>query len=336
MNDIANPVVVEVTRGEMVESCHRGAAAVVNAHGRTVATFGDVERPIFPRSAIKPLQAVALAECGALDRFNLGSREIALACASHSGEPRHTDGVQDSLRKIGLDENALECGAHEPSHQATRELMIRRCEEASPLHNNCSGKHAGFLTVAVQYDEPVGGYIERSHPVQQRVLKLLKELTNEPLDDRPNGIDGCGIPVVGVSLWGVAAAFAKLASGNVESSQRQRAVSRIKEAMAEHPELVGGEDRFCTAVAKATAGRVLVKIGAEGVYAGMLIDGGLGFALKIDDGARRAAEATTGRLIRDWCQLDSETLEILKPRFVPLVENVAKDSIGEIRCSIQY
>ena len=336
MKDSINPILVEVIRGDMVESFHRGAAIVVNEQGETVAAFGDVNRPIYPRSAIKPLQAIVLAESGALERYKLGNEQIALACASHSGESRHVNGVRRWLEKIGLDETALECGVQHPSHHHTRIEMIREGIEANSLHNNCSGKHAGFITVAKHNDVPIKGYVKRSHPVQQSVLKVLQELTEEPLQARPFGTDGCGIPVVGISLHGIASAFRKLASGNFDSIARQNSAHRICSAMAEFPELVGGENRFCTAVPLATHGRVLIKVGAEGMYAGMTVDSNpLGFALKIDDGSRRAAEIAMGWLISKFCDLDTEITAELKPWLQPEVKTVANISAGVIRPSIQ-
>ena len=214
--------------------------------------------------------------------------------------------------------------------------LIREGIEANSLHNNCSGKHAGFITVAKHNDEPIKGYVKRSHPVQQSVLKVLQELTEEPLQARPFGTDGCGIPVVGISLHGIASAFGKLASGNFDSIARQSSAHRICSAMAEFPELVGGENRFCTAVPLATHGRVLIKVGAEGMYAGMTVESNpLGFALKIDDGSRRAAEVAMGWLISKFCDLGAEMADELKPWFQPEVKTVGNMSAGVILPSIQ-
>ena len=336
MTTAANPVLVEVTRGEMVESVHRGAAAVVNAECGPVAQFGDIRRPIYPRSAIKPLQALALVESGALERYQLDERHIALACASHSGQTMHVEMVRKWLAILGLDESNLECGAHEPAHIDTHKELIRQNISPSPAFNNCSGKHTGFLTVACHRNEPVEGYTQQAHPVQQTVIQILEELTDEPLNDRPSGLDGCGIPVTGISLYGIAQAFARMAASNFDSDSRRTATERIKSAMSSYPELVGGEYRFCTHIPKATQNHVLVKVGAEGVYAGMALgDEKLGFALKIDDGSRRAAEVAMGWLISSYCGLGNAQLHNLKPWFEPEISTVAKKHAGIIRPALQ-
>ena len=336
MNNPANPILVEVTRGDMVESSHRGAAVVVDQNDKEVAAYGNVDRPIFPRSAIKPLQAIVLAESGALQHYRLSSEHIALACASHSGQSMHVDGVRNWLDSIGLDETALECGAHAATHRDTRMTMIREQQEPNALFNNCSGKHAGFLTVAIHNNEPVSGYLERSHPVQQRVLKVLRDLTSEAVESSVAGIDGCGIPVVGMSLRGIARAFSRITTADFVSPIRRQAAINVRSAMMERPDLVGGDNRFCTAVPMAVNSRVLVKVGAEGVYAGMTTDDKpIGFALKIDDGSRRAAEVAAGWIVTKYCDLDLDALTKLRPWFQPVVKNIAKKPVGFIRPSLQ-
>ncbi len=333
MNDITNPILVEYVRGEMTESFHRGAAAVVHCNGDVVESFGDIERLIYPRSAIKPLQSFLLVESGALERFGLGSEHIALACASHSGQPQHVDTISKWFQTIAVKESSLECGPQQSSHRATRDDMIRRGITAGAIYNNCSGKHAGFITVARHCGNPIEGYIRRSHPVQRRALQTLEELTEEPITSRPSALDGCGIPVVGMSLRAIAGAFARLAGERFDSSARCNSARRIRNAMMRHPELVGGEKRFCTAVAEVTGAKVLVKVGAEGVYAGMTTgtEPVLGFALKIDDGSRRAAEVAMGGLICRNFSMTPQMLNSLQPWFVPQVLTVAKKSAGTIR-----
>ena len=329
---VANPILVEVTRGDMVESYHRGAAVVVAEDGNVIASYGNIDQKIYPRSAIKPLQALCLIESGAADRFQLNSQHIALACASHSGEAYHVSKIESWLNKIGLSGDALECGAQPPSHRDSREFLIRERTPFTAVYNNCSGKHAGFLTTAVYYGEPVAGYIKASHPAQQRVLATLEELTGESLTGFHPGVDGCGIPTPLLSLRGIALANIRLVTGKFNSDIRKRAATNIVEAMAKHPELVGGTGRFCTLVSQLTGGSVLVKVGAEGVYAGMSSrNPRVGFALKIDDGATRAAEVAMGGLIERFCKLKLEEVYSLRPRLQPIVHNVAKRGVGEIR-----
>ncbi len=322
----ANPILVESIRGEMVESFYRGAIAVVDAQGVLIDEVGDIRRPIYPRSAIKPLQATILVESGALDFYNLTDKELALACASHSGQLQHVSGVAKWLEQIGLNENALECGAHPPTHRESRNQLIRGNSSPRTLHNNCSGKHCGFLSVAKFRDYPTVGYINISHPVQQEVLSMLEELTEESLASPPPAVDGCGIPTPGISLFGIATAFSKLAAGKTPASLR------IIDAMRKNPFLVGGTNRFCTAVPEQTHGKVLVKVGAEGVYAGIMLEGRkLGFALKMDDGTRTAAEVAAGGIVIRHGNLDNDEITSLRERFNPIVRNVAGRDVGVLR-----
>ena len=315
----------------MVENFHRGAAVVVDRNGEIVAAYGNINRPIYPRSAIKPLQAMVFAQSGAMRRFNLSHQHLALACASHSGQDVHVDAVRSWLIQVGLNESALKCGAHEARHDATRRFMIQQGQEANALHNNCSGKHAGMITVAVYNDLPIEDYTARSHPVQQRVLKTLSELTNEPVENRPAGLDGCGIPVVGISLEGIALGFARIANGQFDSNSRRDAADKIRTAMKQFPLLVGGDDRFCTLIPGLTSRKVLVKAGAQGVYAGMTVNSNrLGFALKIDDGSGLAAEVAMGWLITKYANLSDEEILSLKPWFEPSLRTIAKKPAGVI------
>lgn len=316
----------------MVESFHRGAAAVTDPSGSLIASFGDVSRPIYPRSAIKPLQAIVLAESGALEHYQLGEEEVALACASHSGESGHIEGVRKWLAKLDLDENVLECGAHYPTHRGTRIKMTREGVRATAIHNNCSGKHTGFISVACFSHEPVAGYIQREHPVQQRVLTVLEEVAEEAVKESPAGLDGCGIPVVGMSLQGVARAFARFAANQFESNKRREAVQFICKSMAKNPHLVGGTDRFCTFVPSITDGQVLIKVGAEGVYAGLALgEKPLGFALKIDDGSRRASEVAMSWLVTKFCSLETNKISQFQSWTQPQVMTVAKRPAGIVR-----
>ncbi len=305
----ANPVLVETTRGAMVESRHRGAFAVVDAEGRVVAGAGDTERPIYARSAIKPLQAIPLVESGAAEAFGLGDEEIALACASHRGEPRHVEAVTAWLARIGYSVADLECGTHLPSSPAALAELLGARGAPHAAHNNCSGKHSGFLTLARHLGLPTQGYIRFEHGVQQRVLGTLESMIGLDLGAAPRGVDGCGIPVLGVPLGKLALAMARLADPADQPEPRQAACARIRSAMAAEPFMVSGTGQFCTRVISETAGRALVKTGAEGVYCGALTGAGsgagLGIALKIDDGAGRAAEVAMAGLLARFGLLDA-------------------------------
>ena len=327
----ANPVLVEVTRGDMVESRHRGAVAVVRADGELIASLGDISRLIYPRSAIKPIQALFLIESGAADALGLSDKELALACASHNGEPEHVDTVRAWLARMGLDGNALECGAHPPRRGKDRKALIEQGLDPSPMHNNCSGKHAGFLSSAYHLRLPVEGYIKRSHPVQRAVLDILAQLSGANLDHEPEGLDGCGIPVVGIGLRPLARAFAAFVSREALGSRRADAAGRIFDAMVSQPFMVAGSGRWCTRAMQAGQGAFIVKTGAEGVFCAAVPQAQIGIALKIDDGAARAAEHAMGAVLSCVPHLaqyfQNENRELISSA----IHNVAGKEVGEIR-----
>jgi L-asparaginase II len=286
-----NPILVEVTRGTLVESVHRGAIAIAEAGGTVRWELGDVETPVYPRSSLKPIQALPLIESGAADA--LTDEEVALAAASHSGEKMHTTRVAAWLARIGCGEADLACGPQTPRHEPTWEAMLKRGERPTRLHNNCSGKHAGFLTLARHWNVATEGYERIDHPVQQAVAKRLRDLSG--IGDLPWGVDGCAAPNFALPLRGFARALAKLAGHETQGA------ARILRAMMTYPELVAGTGHSCTALIRACRGRAAVKNGAEGVYAGMIPGAGpqlaLGIALKIDDGASRAAETAIAAIL---------------------------------------
>ncbi|MGQ9364741.1 asparaginase [Azospirillum sp. ST 5-10] len=298
------PILVEVTRGGTVESRHRGHACIVDAGGRVLARWGDVEAPVFPRSAIKSLQAVPLLESGAFDAFGLGEEELALACASHNGEPVHTALAARWLERIGCTVDDCECGAHLPYDEETAHALLRDGAAPTALHNNCSGKHAGMLTTARHKGEPLRGYVRYDHPVQQRILGVLEQMTGQDLSGAAWGIDGCSIPTVAVPLGAIAYAMARIADPADLPDRRAEAVTRIRAAWAAHPHLIGGRGTFDTRMMQAARGRVLTKIGAEGVGCAVLPEQGVGIALKIEDGAARARDVALAALIRATAALD--------------------------------
>jgi len=326
----ADPVLVEVLRGSVVESVHRGAAVVADARGRIVAGWGESARPTYPRSAIKPLQALPLIETGAAGRFGLGEVEIALACASHGGEPGHVAAVADWLRRMNLGAGDLECGAHWPSNAEAARALARAAAEPGPLHNNCSGKHAGFLAGARHLGEDTAGYIERDHPVQRRVAAALSEMCGHDLGATACGVDGCGIPTFALPLSALATGMARLADPAGLGPARIAAAERIRAAMAARPWFVAGTGRLCTAVMQA-APLVLVKTGAEGVYAAALPRLGLGVALKVDDGAGRASEVALLAVLNKLDALTAEQAAALAERARPELRNVVGRVVGELR-----
>jgi L-asparaginase II len=325
---MSNPVAVEVTRGPVVESRHEGIAAVVKPDGTVVASWGDIDAAILPRSANKPIQAMAFVESGAIERFGLGNEHIALACASHYGETRHVDTVRAWLAKLGLGEDDLECGAHMPRLQASLEDLLRAGKTATAAYNNCSGKHSGFLTTAVQYGEPTRGYIKYDHPVQRRLREVMSDLCGLDANAFPYGTDGCGIPTLATPLKSLARAMASMADPSRLSNKHAEAASRIRAAMNAEPFMMAGTGAFGTRINGALPGVAEVKGGAEGVFCGMLPGLGLGVALKMWDGAGRASEIAMAALLNHLGVLPADQRdEILHPP----VRNVVGLLVGEMR-----
>jgi L-asparaginase II len=325
-----NPVLVEVFRGAMVESRHAGAVAAVDADGHEVLSLGDVRRPVYPRSAIKAIQALPLVESGAADRYGFGPQELALACASHGGEPGHIATVERMLRLIGLDGSALKCGTHWPIHQPSAQALARAGGHASALHNNCSGKHAGFLCVACATGADPAHYVQPAHPVQRAVRDTLETMGESPLSGDVCAVDGCSVPTWALPLDALALAFAKFGSGAHMLSERAKAAARLRQACTAHPWHVAGTGRFCTEIMQRFGARIFAKTGAEGVYCAALPKLGIGIAVKCDDGAGRAAEvmmaATLDRLLNN--DADSTLLE---PFVRPPLRNWNGVTTGQLR-----
>jgi L-asparaginase II len=296
-----------------------------------VAAWGNVDAFIFPRSAIKPLQALPLVATGAADHFHLSPAELAIACGSHAGEAAHVRTVANWLARIGCGPGALICGPHPPlSDAAARELLLRG-EAPGRLHNNCSGKHAGFLTLARQLAAPLANYGAPRHPVQQQVATTLAGLAG--LDPRALkcGIDGCGAPAFALPLATLARAFARFATGDENDDAAAAGAARIRAAMVSVPEFVAGPGRFDTEVIIAAEGAVVVKGGAEGVAAAALPHSGLGIAVKIDDGGRRAAETAMAALLLRYAEPGDAASAVLRRYAAADLLNTQGRIVGAIR-----
>ncbi len=283
----------EIWRGGLLESSHLGHAVICDAKG-VVEAWGDATAVIFPRSSCKMIQALPLIETGAADAVGLTDAQLAFACASHQGEARHVAMAGDWLAGIGLGEPDLRCGAHEPYDRDERNRLIKNDETPCQLHNNCSGKHCGFLTVT-RHLKAGPEYVELDHPLQRSIRDATEEVTGETVAGY--GIDGCSAPNFAVSLTGLARAMARFATARDTGDARERAMHRLARAMATYPENVAGEGRACTELMRAMGGKVALKTGAEAVFVAILPEQGLGMALKIVDGGTRAAEAAIAALL---------------------------------------
>ncbi len=336
-----NPILVEVLRGDTVESRHRGALAVLDADGMPVAALGDIDRPIFARSAVKLLQALPLVESGAADTLALNDEELAIACASHNGEEAHTQVVARMLAKTGLDTNALECGTHWPGLETASRALAAQGREPNALHNNCSGKHAGFLCLAcalhggsggLDLRRYVQGYVAPEHPVMREVSAALQAATGFDLGHAARGTDGCSIPTFGIPLRNLALAFARVGTGTGLREGHARAARRLRQAVAEAPFMVAGTGRFDTRVMQRLGERVFCKVGAEGVFCAALPQRGLGVAIKIDDGNNaRAAEVAMAAVIEAFVNLGDGDAVLMNSLSHPVLTNWNNIRVGSLR-----
>jgi L-asparaginase II len=338
----AHPVLVEATRGGIVESAHRGAYAVLDADGGVLLAQGDIDRPIFPRSAVKLLQALPLVESGSADALGLSDAELALACASHHGEPGHAATAAGMLAKIGLDHSALECGTHWPYEELSMREMAAAGQTPTALHNNCSGKHAGFACLACGLAGGakgeglrgfLSGYVQPEHAVMREVTASLQSTTGYDLAHTASGTDGCSIPTYAIPLRHLARAFARVASGQGLRPAQAAAAKRLRRAIAAEPWMVSGTAGFDTLAMRALGERVCMKVGAEGVYCAAIPELGLGLALKMDDGnnARACEVAVAGLLLKLLPNLsDDEAAPLRRQSQLPL-RNRRGLEVGRLR-----
>jgi L-asparaginase II len=323
-------MIVNVTRGPLVESVHRVAACAVDASGRVALATGDVDVPVFIRSAAKPFIAAEVVASGAADRFGFGDEDLAVMAASHNGEPAHVARVRDILQRIGLPESALLCGAHAPAYDPAAAALAAAGEAPSAIHNNCSGKHAGILALCVALGFDPAGYLAPEHPAQRRILAFCARMIDEDPARLKIGVDGCGIPIFATPLRNAARAFARLATLEALDGADARNLGRVRAAMAAHPWFVAGTGRLDTALMEATGGRIVCKAGAEGVHGDALRRERLGLVVKVVDGARRAAAPAVIALLRELGALEAEELTQLSDFATPAVHNVAGRIVGRI------
>jgi L-asparaginase II len=324
--------VIEVRRGDIVESQHVVHIAVVDGKGQLRAHAGEPGLVAFARSAIKPLQTVPLVEDGVVEKFSFNESELALSCASHSGEARHVAGVQSMLRKIGAAEEALACGAHIPlGRQAAQELTEQRVQPTR-VHNNCSGKHAGMLALARLHGWPLAGYHQAGHPVQDRMQNELGRWADMNSDDFATAIDGCGVITFALPMDRLALAFARFAAA---ARRAEKAPAAIVQAMVRNPEYVAGSERLCTELMRVARGRIFAKVGAEGVYCAGVPGAELGIALKVADGATRAAEPALIATLKALAILSDDEVAELTKFAEPDITNTRGERVGMLRARIR-
>ncbi|KMW58924.1 L-Asparaginase type 2-like protein [Candidatus Rhodobacter oscarellae] len=301
---------VELWRGEFLESVHRGHAVVCDERGEIVEAWGDPQKIILPRSSCKMVQALPLVESGAADALGLTAEQLALSCASHNAAAIHTDRVALWLRDLGLSDDDFRCGPQSPGDMDARLAMVRAGEEPCQIHNNCSGKHSGFLSLN-QHIRGGPEYIEADHPLQKMIRAAFEECTDETSPGY--GIDGCSAPNFATSLHGLARAAARFASADGDDA-RSRAMRRLREAMMLHPELVAGEGRACTELMRAAKGKAAIKGGAEAMYVAILPEKRLGVALKIEDGTSRGSECAIASILVRLGVVEPDDPLVLKRR----------------------
>lgn len=323
---------VEVVRGGVVESRHEVHAVAIGAESRALHFVGDRNALTFYRSAAKPLQALPLVEEGIADRMGLTESELALCCASHEGESEHVAGARSILARAGVPESLLRCGAHPPYSAKAARVLVEAGEVPARIHNNCSGKHAGMLALAVGMGWDPVDYHEADHPVQQRMLREVVRWSGVPAEEIPTGVDGCGVTCFAVPLDAMARSCADFTA----AADRGEGAARIVASMTAHPFMVGGSGRTCTDVMTVAGDRVWVKLGAEGVYAGGLRGRGIGFAIKVADGGRRAVEVSLIRVLHALGALTEDEVEQLSVHGRPKVYNTRDEVVGEIRAAFDF
>jgi L-asparaginase II len=330
---LTRPLLVQVTRGDLVESVHRVAACAVDARGAIVYEAGDVDAPVYLRSAAKPFIAAAVVEAGVAEQFGLDAREIAVMSGSHTGQPFHVEAVESILDKIGMDASALLCGVHWPYDEAAANALRRAGQEPTVLHNNCSGKHAGILALCKVLGADPSAYLRADSPAQRKILDFCARLSDDDSASWPVGTDGCGIPVYATGLRNAALSFSRLATLRGIDDGDAAALRVVRDAMIAHPEYVAGTHQFDTELMTVAGGSLAAKAGAEGVHGIAAIERGCGYVSKVLDGASRARGPSTIAVLRFLGVLGPDQASALARFGAPSVYNRAGRVVGEIRIS---
>lgn len=336
-------VLVHVTRGPIVESFHRGDLVVADSAGKLLYKVGDPDRVTYFRSSSKPIQALAVVLSGAVDRFGLTERELAVTCASHNAEEFHVEAVLSVLAKAGLGEENLQCGSHPPLDGASARRLVAAGQKPTSVHSNCSGKHSGMLAAIQAMGWSTADYISPDHPLQRWNRELVATVCDYPAKDIVIGIDGCGVAVFGLPVRNMAYGFARLADADTLPAELRTAARRIVAAMQAYPEMVAGTNRFCSDLMRAAGGRVVAKSGAEAVYCAGFLKGrtpitaerGVGTAVKIDDGGSRATAPVMMKVMTELGVLDAGQADALKRYAHPENRNFRNDLCGEIKTAFE-
>lgn len=315
----------------MVECIHRGDIVAVDAEGIIIAAYGDPKKKTYWRSAAKPFQVIPLVEAGGLEHFGFTGEELAFMTSSHNGEERHVDTALSILNKLGQTPETLECGTAAPMYQKAASSLLKKGGSFNPLTNPCSGKHTSMLALALIRNYPLASYSDPAHPVQHEMFRTVSQITGVAIKDFTIGIDGCGVPVFGLPLLQMAKAYALLAKPDNLPDIRANTLRIIASAMTSHPYFVAGTNRLDTALMETTKGRILAKLGAEGVYCVSVMDQGIGIALKIEDGNKRAIDPVITELLSRLGFLSENELLSLQNYHTPLVKNHRGEIIGTIK-----
>lgn len=328
---MSDNILAEVTRGNIVESIHRGHIVVVDNQGEIKASVGNPNFKTYLRSSAKPLQAVPIVESQAAFQYGLTEEELAVITGSHSGENQHQKAVCGILEKLNLDKKYLQCGVHPPLHKLTRKKLASGGKKPESLHSACSGKHAGMLTLTKYHQDSLEDYYKENHPTQQKMLATVAEFAELPKEDVVVGIDGCGVPVFGMPLKNMALAYANFVQPVKFTAERQKACAILQKAMRNFPELVAGSDRFTSRLLAKLGTEIVAKDGAEGVFCLALVEKGWGIAIKIEDGSARPLNSVVLKVLLDLEILKPEDLKDFASDYTPVVKNFRGEIIGEIR-----
>lgn len=324
---------VHVYRGEYIESIHRGDVVIVNYKGELLASYGNPNKRTFWRSAAKPFQVIPFMEAGGIDAYNITAAELALMTSSHGGEMRHVTLVKKLLKKMGKSIDDLNCGRSRPMYEGAYRQLLQENIPFSQGNNPCSGKHTGMIGYGLLEGFDLDHYIDVTHPIQQKMLKTISEMTELAEEDIDIAIDGCGVPVFGLPIYNMALSYAYLAGGDFKHP-RERTLSVIAGAMTKEPFFVAGSGRLDTIIMEETEGRLLAKLGAESVYCVSVMGQGIGLAMKIEDGAYRALDAIVPHLLKKHGYVTEDEFQRIIKRLSINIKNHRNDIVGAMKSLI--